>query len=125
MKELFSKKKSPPPSNNSRISKDNDVEIIDLRPSQTTPQIDIAMRRRLSTPKASPVPKRIPSQKSSKISHVSSYRSSDVSTKSPPKNSWFKSLERFSRKPKVKKLHSIIDSIIHKKFQFRIRKRRP
>lgn len=65
--------------------------------------IDISTRRRLSTPKASPLPKRNLSQKSSKISHVSSYRSSDVSSPSPqqpppqPKTSWFKSLERLSR----------------------------
>lgn len=68
-------------------------------------RIDISTRRRLSTPKASPLPKRNLSQKSSKISHVSSYRSSDVSSPSPPKQppqpktSWFKSLERLSRKP--------------------------
>lgn len=64
--------------------------------------IDISTRRRLSTPKASPLPKRNLSQKSSKMSHVSSYRSSDVSSPSPqqppqPKTSWFKSLERLSR----------------------------
>lgn len=66
-------------------------------------RIDISTRRRLSTPKASPLPKRNLSQKSSKISHVSSYRSSDVSSSPPqqpppPKISWFKSLERLSRK---------------------------
>lgn len=105
VKELFSinsKKKSPPPSNKSESSlRRNDVEIFDPRTQQTMHHIDIATRRRLSTPKASPVPKRIPSQKSSKISHVSSYRGSDVSTKSAPKTSWFKSLERLSRKNKV------------------------
>lgn len=108
MKELFSissKKKSQlPTSNKSEVSlKENDVEIFDPSPPpppQVTHHIDIATRRRLSTPKASPIPKRIPSQKSSKISHVSSHRS-DVSTKSTPKTSWFKSLERLSRKNKV------------------------
>lgn len=62
-------------------------------------RIDISTRRRLSTPKASPLPKRNLSQKSSKISHISSYRGSDVSSPPPqPKTSWFKSLERLSRK---------------------------
>lgn len=68
-------------------------------------RIDISTRRRLSTPKASPLPKRNLSQKSSKLSHVSSHRSSDVSSPSlkqtpQPKTSWFKSLERLSRKSK-------------------------
>lgn len=107
MKELFSisskKKSHSPTSNKSEVSgKENDVEIFDPSPPppQVTHHIDIATRRRLSTPKASPIPKRIPSQKSSKISHVSSHRS-DVSTKSTPKTSWFKSLERLSRKNKI------------------------
>ncbi|XP_055314709.1 uncharacterized protein LOC129575331 isoform X2 [Sitodiplosis mosellana] len=101
MKELFSissKKKSPsPPSSKSEVShKEIDVEIFEpISPPQA---IDIATRRRLSTPKASPIPKRIPSQKSSKISHISSHRSSEASSKPAPKTSWFKSLERLSRK---------------------------
>lgn len=104
MKELFSissKKKSPSPSSNKSDAsfKENDVEVFE--PPPPTHAIDIASRRRLSTPKASPVPERIPSQKSSKISHVSSHRSSDVSTKPAPKTSWFKSFERLSRKNKV------------------------
>lgn len=107
MKELFSissKKKSPSPtSNKSEIShKHIDVEIFEPIPPPKA--IDIATRRRLSTPKASPIPKRIPSQKSSKISHVSSHRSSETSSKPAPKTSWFKSLERLSRK-KVRKIH--------------------
>lgn len=67
-------------------------------------RIDISTRRRLSTPKASPLPKRNYSQKSSKISHVSSYRGSDVLSPPPqpqpsqPKSSWFRSLEKLSRK---------------------------
>lgn len=107
MKELFSisskKKSQSPTSNKSDVSvKENDVEIFDSSPPpQLSHHIDIATRRRLSTPKASPIPKRIPSQKSSKISHVSSHRSSDVSAKSAPKTGWFKSLERLSRKNKI------------------------
>lgn len=86
------------------LPKENSVETFDT--SSPTRAIDIATRRRLSTPKASPIPKRIPSQKSSKLSHVSSHRS-DASSKpaapAPPsqKTGWFKSLERLSRKNKV------------------------
>lgn len=53
---------------------------------------DIATRRRLSTPKASPIPKRTPSQKSSKSSSTS------LLTETPQKLGWFKSLDRLSRK---------------------------
>ncbi|XP_031630005.1 general transcriptional corepressor trfA isoform X2 [Contarinia nasturtii] len=121
LKKLFSissKKKSPPPppsikSESSR--KHNDVELFHPQspppPSQQSYAIDIATRRRLSTPKASPIPKRIPSQKSSKISHVSSHRSNDVSTKPTPKTSWFKSLERLSRKNKAPEPKKPLSSI--------------
>lgn len=101
MKELFSisskKKSASPPTSKSVLSfKERSVETFEPPASS----INIATRRRLSTPKASPVPDRVPSQKSSKISHISSYKS-DVSTKPTPKTSWFKSLERLSRKNKV------------------------
>lgn len=58
---------------------------------------DISSRRRLSTPKASPLPKRTPSQKSSK---VSSYQTSAASSTSTPvqKPGWFMSLDRLPRK---------------------------
>lgn len=67
-------------------------------------RIDIATRRRLSTPKASPIPDRNLSQKSSKVSRASSQRSSNASSPSSHKPSWFKSLERLSRKSKSKKI---------------------
>uniref|UniRef100_A0A1B0GHG4 Uncharacterized protein n=2 Tax=Lutzomyia longipalpis TaxID=7200 RepID=A0A1B0GHG4_LUTLO len=59
---------------------------------------DIATRRRLSTPKASPVPRRTSSQKST--SKSSSNLSQQENTPSQ-KLSWFKSLDRLSRKNKV------------------------
>lgn len=97
MKEIFSlssKKKQPSPPLSKQPTPPRKEHS--SKPSDATigvQQIDIATRRRLSTPKASPLPKRNLSQKSSKISH-----SSDVSKEAPPKTSWFKSLERLSRK---------------------------
>lgn len=84
------------------LSKENSVETFDT--ASPTRAIDIATRRRLSTPKASPIPKRMPSQKSSKLSHVSSHRSDASSKQAPPaqKSGWFKSLERLSRKKQVR-----------------------
>lgn len=53
---------------------------------------DISTRRRLSTPKASPVPKRTSSQKSSRSS----------SDSKAEKLGWFKSIDRLSRKKNKK-----------------------
>lgn len=87
MKDLFSigskKKGTTSPSNKSSVSpsKSNSYEN-----DECIQQTDIATRRRLSTPRTSPLPKRDHSQKNSNIS-------------SPPaKSNWFKSLERLSRK---------------------------
>lgn len=80
-----------------------------IAPSET---FDIGTRRRLSTPKASPIPDRTPSQKSSKISQLSS-KQSEVSSVRTPKTSWFKSLERLSRKKsKVNLLNFIYRTLI-------------
>ncbi|XP_059622589.1 uncharacterized protein LOC132265824 [Phlebotomus argentipes] len=59
---------------------------------------DIATRRRLSTPKASPIPRRTSSQKSTSksSSNLSQQENSPVQ-----KLSWFKSLDRLSRKNKT------------------------
>lgn len=105
MKEMFSlsskkKQQSPPPSKNSTPTpKEQRTIVVETNaPITNVHHIDIATRRRLSTPKASPLPKRNLSQKSSKISHVSSYQNSDISSAPAPKSGWFKSLERLSRK---------------------------
>lgn len=72
------------------------------RTDGTTPTItDIASRRRLSTPKASPVPKRTPSQKSSKVSSYQTSAASSTST-AGQKSGWFMSLDRLPRKKSIK-----------------------
>lgn len=64
---------------------------------------DISSRRRLSTPKASPIPKRTPSQKSSKVSSYQTSAASSTSTTPNQKSSgWFMSLDRLPRKKSIK-----------------------
>lgn len=58
---------------------------------------DISTRRRLSTPKASPVPKRTLSQKETKPT----ISNGNETTNS--KSGWFKSIDRLSRKKHVDK----------------------
>lgn len=56
---------------------------------------DISTRRRLSTPKASPA---LPKRSSSQKSYKSSTSASGQTAAPQPKLSWFKSLDRLSRK---------------------------
>lgn len=97
-------------------------EHIELSPVRQELQVtDITTRRRLSTPKASPLPKRTSSPKSSKISHISSHQSSDISSSVAPKSGWFMSLDRLSRKktraekaPEVSKWASTTTKILNR-----------
>ncbi|GAB0099932.1 hypothetical protein DMENIID0001_158350 [Sergentomyia squamirostris] len=73
------------------------IESVRVRERHTKVQ-DIATRRRLSTPKASPIPRRTPSQKSTGKSSSNLSQQENTPTQ---KLSWFKSLDRLSRKNKT------------------------